>query len=103
MQIPNKIKVGYKDYEVLKVESLDDGTNLLYGEVIYDKEQIKISKNYCDNQQKCTLIHEVLHAIDNMNNIGLEEEQVIKLGKGIYQLIKDNPSMFIEGYKKEGE
>ena len=94
MNIPSTIKVGYKDYKVLSVEHLDDESNLLYGQVLYDKETIELANRYPENQMKCTLIHELVHAVDDMNDIKLSEEQVIKLGTGLYQVIKDNPEMF---------
>lgn len=94
MNIPESVKVGYKDYQVVKVDNLDDGTNLLFGEVMYHDEVIKLANKYPENQMKCTLIHELVHAVDDMLGIDLKEEQVIKLGAGLYQVIKDNPDMF---------
>lgn len=40
-------------------------------------------------------MHETIHAIDEMFQIGLEEKQVEQFGVGIYNLIRDNPEMFI--------
>ena len=40
-------------------------------------------------------MHETIHVIDEMFQIGLEEKQVEQLGVGIYNLIRDNPEMFI--------
>ncbi|MDF2485842.1 MAG: hypothetical protein K0R46_2010 [Herbinix sp.] len=94
MNIPENIKVGYKDYKVVKVNNLDDGTNLLFGEVTYVDEVIKLANKYPENQMKLTLIHELVHAVDDMLGIDLKEEQVVKLGTGLYQVIKDNPDMF---------
>lgn len=94
MNIQNKVKVGYKEYEVQKQEHLDDETRLLYGYCDFEREIIKLCTRYTEDQQKCTLVHELVHAVDDMNEIGLTEEQVVKLGKGLYQLIKDNPNMF---------
>ena len=96
MQIPDKVKVGHRDYLVEMVPQLDDGSRELYGECRYDDEVIRLCTRYPTNQQKCTLIHELIHAVDEMYHVGLSEKQVIRLGKGIYQVIKDNPSMFRE-------
>lgn len=94
MKIPDKIKIGYKDYTVELLNALDDGAILLYGRIDYHKEIIELQKTYTHNQKCCTLIHEVIHGVDEMNGIGLKENQVIKLAKGLYQVIKDNPEMF---------
>lgn len=96
MKIPLGVKIGYKDYNIEQVDNLNDGTAILYGLVNYDEEKILLNKKYTRNQRECTLIHEVIHAIDDLNEIDLTEEQVVKLGKGMYQFIKDNPHVFEE-------
>lgn len=94
MNIPKKIKVGYKEYTIEMMDQLDDGCRELYGQCHYDDEIIKLCTRYPINQQKCTLVHELIHAVDNMCHVGLSEKQVTRLGKGLYQLIKDNPELF---------
>lgn len=96
MIIPSHVKIGYKDYSVEQVDYLDDEVKLLYGRVNYDAEVIKLCNRYPENQRKCVLVHEIIHAIDDMLEIDFKEEQVIKLAKGLYQVIKDNPLMFTE-------
>lgn len=96
MYIPDKVKIGYKDYAVKTIGQLDDGVRELYGSVDYDNELIRLCNRYSVNQQKCALIHEIIHAIDDMYHIGLSEKQVVKFAKGLYQVIKDNPEMLKE-------
>ena len=83
MNVPETVKIGYKDYAVEIVPQLDDGTNELYGECAYDIEKIRLCARYPVNQQKCTLIHELIHALDDMYHVGLSEKQTIRLGKGL--------------------
>lgn len=100
MNIGNLVKIGYKDFEVNLIDrALVDGDKVLYGRIEHDFATITISKIYSEDQQKCTFLHECIHGIDELFEIGLEEEQVRKLSKGIYQFIKDNPHLFV----KEGE
>ncbi len=95
MKIPDKAKIGFKDYDIDKEQSnLDDGARLSYGRIEFDAGKILISNKYSKDIQLCTFIHEVIHGIDDIFEIGLEEEQVVKLGKGFYQFIKDNPEVF---------
>ena len=49
---------------------------------------------HSEDQQKCTFIHECLHGIDDVFEIGLDEEQVRKTAKGIYTFMRDNPDLF---------
>lgn len=96
MTIPEKVKILYKTYEVTGEENLHDEKTDLYGQIRYIEEVIALNNASSDEQKKATLIHEVLHGIDEMYRVGLEEEQIEKLGNAIYMFIKDNPEMFKE-------
>ena len=61
-----------------------------------EDDRIEISISHSLDTQKCTLVHEILHGIDEMYKLGLKESQVEQLAKGLYQMIKDNPDMFKE-------
>lgn len=92
--ITEKIKILYKEYSVEYQENLHDGAGELYGQIHYLPEKILLNPAASDEQQEATLIHEVLHGIDELYGIGLKEKQVEKLGNALYMLIKDNPKMF---------
>lgn len=95
MNIPDKVKIGYKDYEVKKIAGkVMDNDTVCYGVIHYNDGLIQISTIYSDDQQKCAFVHEALHGIDDIFDIGLEERQVQQLAKGLYQVIKDNPDIF---------
>ena len=95
MNIPKKVKIGFKDYEIqLADKTLNNDEQLLFGMILYNDGIIKIVKDYSKDVQFCTLMHEAVHAIDELFSIGLEEDQAVKLGKGIAQFIKDNPQVF---------
>ena len=48
-------------------------------------------------QKKATLIHEIVHGLDEMYGIDLKEKQVEKLGNAFYMLLKENPNTFERG------
>ena len=73
-----------------------DDNEVCYGTIGYDTGKISIDGTADRELQKCVLVHEIVHGIDDMFDIGLTEEQVVKLGKGLYQVVKDNPKMFKE-------
>ncbi|AGK97400.1 hypothetical protein [Clostridium pasteurianum] len=96
MNIPESVKIGYKIFDVNKIETnVISDNKVCYGEIQYDNGIINISKKYSEDQQKCTFLHEVIHGIDDIFEIGLEEDQVRKIAKGIYLLIKDNSEIFM--------
>ena len=95
MNIPDKVKIGFKDYKVNKVDGeVTEGNIVCYGVIHFDDGFIDISKKCSEDMQECALIHECVHGIDDIFDIDLSEEQIKKLGKGIYSFIKDNPQLF---------
>lgn len=95
LNIASEVKIGYKNYKVNMVDGdVVDNNSVCYGNIKFDEGNINISKLYSKDQQECTLIHECLHGIDDIVEAGLNEEQIRKLGKGLYAFIKDNPDMF---------
>lgn len=96
MNIPESVKILYKKYNIEIVDNLHDESNDLYGQIEYIQQEIRLNSGSSEEQQKATLIHEVIHGLDEMYNIGLKEKQVEKLGNAFYMLIRDNPDMFKE-------
>ncbi len=94
MNIPEQVKILYKNYRIEKREELHDGAEELYGQIQYLEEKILLRENVSEERQEATLCHEMLHGLDDMYSIGLKEKQVEKLGNALYMLILDNPEIF---------
>lgn len=94
MNIPEKIKVLYKEYTVEETANLHDNGGDLYGQIHYLPEKIFLNVDASEEQKKSTLLHELIHALDEMYDIRLKEKQVKKLGNAFYMLQKDNPELF---------
>lgn len=97
MNIPEKVRIGYVDLNVKmhdKEVILDN--NVVYGKISFSTGNIDISEIYNEDQHKCTFIHECVHGLDNVYEIGLKENQVKKLGIALYTFIRDNPEIFKE-------
>lgn len=89
----NKVKIGWKEYAVKYLEpqeTLIANADECYGIILYEKKEIHINKEYDDERKKETLIHEVLHGIEDMYHIELGEETVTRLSQAIYTVLKDN-------------
>jgi len=85
--IPINIKLGRTtNYEVVFVEDFKDGNTL--GETRTEPNQIALLINQSDKKMIHTYLHEVLHAISNTYEVGLTEEQVLKLEKAVYYILK---------------
>lgn len=94
MKIPESVRIGGVEYEVIdNVPSLNDGQNLLLGQINYHDNNIKLSDVAQGHQMKCiTLWHEILHGIRNHAGLDIEnEEDVVDMfARGIYQVLQDN-------------
>lgn len=96
MRIPKTAKVLYKEYTVEEHENLHNEGGDLYGKIHYLTERILLNVDASEEQKKATLMHELTHAMDEMYDIGLKEEQVEKLGNALYMLQKENPELFVD-------
>lgn len=102
MRIPDKVRIGGIDYAISCEDTVRNSTTLLYGEINYSSSVIRISKTDASgfHKQCVTLWHEILHGVVEHLGIDLEhstEEQIVTaISKGVYQVIQDNPSMFME-------
>ena len=95
LQLPDRIKIGGIDYEVilvpLKSEELDYGDNI--GCIRHTDCKIWINKDMPVQKQQETLIHEIIHAIDVFigdRDHEKPEEHVEEFGKVLYQVLRDN-------------
>ncbi len=94
MKIPESVRIGGVEYEVIdNVSGLNDGQNVLAGEINYNDSVIRLNEVVAGHQMKCiTLWHEILHGIRNHAGIEIEDEEtVVELfARGIYQVLQDN-------------
>ena len=90
MVILEKVRILYKEYKIEQEGNLHD----LYGQIHYLDEKILLNSDSSEEQKKATLIHELIHGMDEMYKMGLSEEQVEKLGNAFYMMLRDNLDMF---------
>ena len=96
MKIRSKYHIAGRDIKILR------GTSELYpqlrrpgqkdyaGDCNLSKSEININSTHSDDEIFSTLWHESIHALDEIFSIGLNEEQVKKLERGIVMILNDN-------------
>lgn len=72
------------------------------GECLSETQAITIKEGLKPEQERSTVLHECLHAIDFSLGLGLTERQVMGLEAGLYDLCNSNPQFFSFLKKKNG-
>jgi len=88
MLIPEKLKVGGLIYDIKIV-----GEDLLRaeaGDITTNKKLIRILQAD-DDFMFITLLHEIFHAL----NMEMPEERIEFLAQGLFQVMVDNPEVFV--------
>lgn len=92
MKLPDKVKIGGIIYDIELVDEIEDyiHNTEFCGRIIFKKNKIRILKSYTFDRQFRTLLHEIIHALDEDLKIGFEENGICRLEAGLYQVLKDN-------------
>lgn len=87
-----KIKISGIDYEVEFVEEIrDDIHEVEYrGRTLYKENKLLILDSYSTEDKFRTLLHEVIHVLDNDFKLEMEENTIRRLTVGLYQVLRDN-------------
>lgn len=96
MTLCEEVKVRYKYYKIKEEQNLHESEAELQGQIRirYLEQEIALREDLTEESKEATLMHECLHALDEMYGIELSEEQVERLGNALYMFIEDNPQMF---------
>ena len=92
----NKVKIGYKEYEIIKQPEIIELKGEYYGECKSNEEKIIIADKFSQKIQNQSFLHELLHCIANKYDleINYDEHAIQLLSTGLYEAIIDNPHIF---------
>jgi hypothetical protein len=88
MTIPSSIVILGRVYNIDQKDFIDGD---LLGQCDSDALKITIKKNQPEILEADTLLHEILHAIDDAMQTKMKERQVHCTATGLLALFKDNP------------
>ena len=86
----NKIKIGAFDYKVIEKDDVNIDGVLKLGTFDYTNQTIEIKTGLTKDRKRQTLLHEIIHCIDDEYIVGLEEDQIERLTSGLLQVFRDN-------------
>ena len=82
------IKLLLEEYKL--VDMPDTYNRELFGRIDDTLKIIYLNKTMDDNTRTETLLHEVIHYLDNFFELGLTERGVSQLAKSLHRIIKVN-------------
>ena len=96
---PTKVKVLGQTFSISYVQGdpLEDDD---LGECSVDKLTVSVRDGLPPEKEKLVVVHELIHAIEDVLGLKLKESQVEGLETGLYALIRDNPSLI--SYLRKG-
>ena len=90
----DSVKVGPFRYAVEYEDRLQsDEHERLAGQARHMENRILLDPMPCHDRQVETLWHETIHAIANVLNITLMEDEVCRLSMGLVMVMRDNPEL----------
>ena len=89
-----KIKIGGLEYTVNYYDRIveDDGIEN-FGIVRYSEQEINISKDSTKQRQKMVLLHECIHAMDDLDGFGFDENKVRQVSNMLFNFMLDNKEL----------
>ena len=92
----NKVKIGYKEYEIIKQPEIIEIKGDYYGKTETDEEKITIASKFSQKIQNQTFLHELLHCIASKYDLPVNQDEhtIELLATGLYEAILDNPHIF---------
>jgi hypothetical protein len=91
MKIPKSIRAFGRVYDVKIIDFMADKRNHTHkGMLNNDQCLIELDKTIHQTVREETFLHEIIHLICHNMEIDAPEEDVGRLGVGIYHILKDN-------------
>lgn len=100
----NELRILGKTYRVDRATQPGGlGGMQVFGTCDYARSVITMEQGQDAQQERDTLLHEALHAIDYSMALGLKESQIHALGAGLTALFTDNPGLafWLSGHQVE--
>jgi len=88
MTMPSSVAILGRNYEIALKDYIEGD---LLGQCDSDALKITIKKDQPEILEADTLLHEILHAIDDAMQTKMKERQVHCTATGLLALFKDNP------------
>lgn len=96
MPLPKKIRIGYKDYQVIPVKIQHPDLSEAFGLCDNVGAKIFVRTDMAPEMVADTLLHEIMHAVwyyMGLDDRELEENAINRLSSGLICAMIDNPDL----------
>jgi len=90
---PNTVRVCGKTYSIEGVAVNGLGADSA-GRVDHASQRITYDSDWAGDQQRDTVLHEVMHRVELAIGAELDERDIAALATGLYGVIQDNPKLW---------
>lgn len=85
--------IGKRHKIVWKDEIIDDDGDAVLGMYTQRNKLIQIQTGQTHDDERETVLHEILHALEEQMNAEIPEAKLRQLAVGLYAALKDNPRL----------
>ena len=91
---PNRLEIGWVTYQINYCPRLiESNGDHYFGQHRGSEKIIDISEEYGPERGKVALLHEVIHGIDQLSGLELEEKEIRGLANSLYEVGIRNPEI----------
>lgn len=87
---PTKVRIFGRDFSIHYIPNSSLGVDRM-GYCEWTKQKISVEDGLTPIEEADTVLHEVIHGLDDVMGLKLEEDQVKCLATGILGILQDNP------------
>lgn len=88
---PRKINVLGKDFTVKFAESAAADNTSCLGRTVFKTQSIVVRNDQAPEYERDTVLHEVIHAVEDSMYLSLPERAIHLMATGLLQVLRANP------------
>jgi hypothetical protein len=94
MELPSKIKIGGRTYDIVMRDRLKEDGSDRCGSILFGQHKIIIDNGMVLEAKEQTLVHEIVEGIIYQNDLDISHRNLSIIAESLYQVLKDNNLRF---------
>lgn len=89
--LPKTLKFMGEQWKIYQIPETTIPLSLL-GRIDFQERRIDVAEQP-PSEEASTLLHEIFHLLDNVYVLGMEEQDILRLERGLWRIFQENPEM----------